>query len=75
MRTLQHTATHYNTLQHVSAYHKVGTSVLNMRTLQHTATHFNTLQHVSAYHKVGTSVLNMRQQSPAQTKNLGEYYE
>jgi len=35
--TLQHTATHYDTLQHIC------------NTLQHTATHCNTLQHTAAH--------------------------
>ena len=41
-RTLQHVATHCNTLQH-TATHCI--------TLQHTATHCNTLQHTAAHEK------------------------
>ena len=38
--TLQHTATHFSTLQHTSAH---------CNTLQHPAPHFSTLQHTSAH--------------------------
>jgi len=38
--TLQHTATHRNTLQHIATH---------CNTLQHTATHRNTLQHIARH--------------------------
>jgi len=38
--TLQHTATHRNTLQHIATH---------CNTLQHTATHRNTLQHIATH--------------------------
>ena len=38
--TLQHTATHYKTLQHTAT---------RCNTLQHAATHYNTLQHTATY--------------------------
>jgi len=50
--TLQHTATHCNTLQH-SATHVIHTCVARhvtcLITLQHTATHCNTLQHTATH--------------------------
>ena len=36
--TLQHTAAHYNTLQHITTH---------CNTLQHAVTHYNTLQHIT----------------------------
>ena len=46
--TLQHTATHCNTLQHLTHTYQVATHYNN--TLQHTATHCNTPQHTATTH-------------------------
>ena len=49
VQSLQHTATHCNTLQ---LYHKIDmtdivTATVTVQSLQHTATHCNTLQHTA----------------------------
>ena len=48
--TLQHTATHCNTLQHTATHCSIlQHTATHCSTLQHTAAHCNTLQHTAAH--------------------------